>query len=203
MTRVIQIQVAESNGLGIQFLRNSMKKQTATRDLRRGFSLTELLIVMAILVLLVSLVGPRLLGTKKKADVSSVKTQIGMLQSSLEQYAIDMNKFPSTEEGLKALLEDPTGSGGESSDDLAGEDGEEDGGSNWAGPYLKSTTLPKDPWGKAYKYEYPPTHGKGDTPDIWSLGPDGEENTDDDVVSWKGGSKSDGGSGDVLDDPVE
>lgn len=180
-----------------------MKKQTTTRNLRRGFTLTELLIVMAILVLLVSLVGPRLLGTKKKADISSVKTQIGMLQSSLEQYAIDMNRFPNTEEGLQALLEDPSGSGGESGGEFAGEDGEEDGGSNWAGPYIKSTTLPKDPWGKAYNYESPPTHGKGDTPDIWSFGPDGEENTDDDIVSWKGGSKSEGGSSDVLDDPIE
>ncbi len=179
-----------------------MKKQLTTHNVRRGFSLTELLIVMAILVLLVSLVGPRLLGTKKKVDVSSVKTQIGMLQSSLEQYAIDMNKFPNTEEGLKALLEDPTGSGGGSADGL-GEDGEEASGSNWAGPYIKSTKLPKDPWGKSYKYEYPPTHGKGDTPDIWSLGPDGEENTEDDVVSWAGGSKSGGGSTDVLDEPVE
>lgn len=183
--------------------------KTTKRNLnirRRAFSLTELLIVMAILVLLVSLVGPRLLGSKKKADVNSVKTQIGLFQSALEKYSLDMNKFPNTEEGLAALMTDP-GSGGDSMGESGGDgldDGSEtDGGSNWDGPYLKGTTLPKDPWGKAYKYEYPPTHGKGDEPDIWSAGPDGEEGTEDDVVSWKGGSKSADGGGDVLDDPVD
>jgi prepilin-type N-terminal cleavage/methylation domain-containing protein len=66
-----------------------MKRQmnSTAANVRRGFTLTELLIVMAILVLLVSLVGPRLLGSKAKADVNSVKTQIGMFQSSLERYA--------------------------------------------------------------------------------------------------------------------
>ncbi len=189
-----------------------MKKLNAnnySRNLRRGFSLTELLIVMAILVLLVSLVGPRLLGSKKKADVNSVKTQIGLFNASLERYAIDMNKFPSTEEGLNALVEEPSGEAGVASDDGGldvGGDAEDGGesGSNWDGPYLKTAKLPKDPWGKAYRYEYPPKNGKGDQPDIWSLGPDGQENTDDDVVSWTGGAKAgEGSSGDVLSDPVE
>lgn len=179
-----------------------------TRNLRRGFSLTELLIVMAILVLLVSLVGPRLLGSKKKADVNSVKTQIGLFNAALERYAIDMNNFPSTEQGLAALVEEPSGDSGTTTDagsfdatDEVTEDGEESQ-SNWDGPYLKVAKLPKDPWGKAYRYEYPPKNGSGDQPDIWSLGPDGQENTEDDVVSWTG-AKSGSGSGDVLDEPVE
>ncbi len=156
---------------------------------RRGFTLTELLIVMAILVLLVSMVGPRLLGSKKKADVNSTKTQIGMFQSALERYAIDMNTFPSTEEGLQALATDPSG---------LGEGDSPEGSSNWDGPYLK-TSVPKDPWGTAYSYEYPPVNGKGDMPDIWSFGPDGQEGTDDDIVSWSGnavdGTESDDVSG--------
>ncbi len=82
---------------------------------RTGFTLTELLIVMAILVLLVSLIGPRLLGSKQKADINAVKTQIGMFQSALERYAVDMNTFPSTEDGLQALVSKP-GSAGDSSD---------------------------------------------------------------------------------------
>jgi len=179
------------------------------RSLRRGFSLTELLIVMAILVLIVSLVGPRLLGSKKKADVNSVKTQIGLFNAALERYAIDLNKFPSTEQGLMALVEEPSSEPGTTSDeggDLSAGPDAEDGGesqSNWDGPYLKSQKLPKDPWGKAYRYEYPPKNGKGDQPDIWSLGPDGQENTEDDIVSWVGGGSGGGGGGDVLDDPVE
>jgi general secretion pathway protein G len=181
-----------------------MKRQTKSTVavVRKGFTLTELLIVMAILVLLVSLVGPRLLGSKAKADVNSVKTQIGMFQSSLERYAIDMNRFPSSEQGLAALVAVPSADSGEG-DSGGGEDVELEGdnedsagsGSNWDGPYIKTETLPKDPWGNSYRYEYPATHNKINVPDIWSFGPDGQENTDDDVVSWTG----DGTSGDGED----
>jgi general secretion pathway protein G len=54
----------------------------------------------------------------------------------------------------------------------------------WDGPYLNSQLIPKDPWGNVYQYEYPPQRGQGDYPDIWSFGPDGEDGTEDDVVSW-------------------
>lgn len=162
--------------------------------IRHGFTLTELLIVMAILVLLVSLVGPRLLGSKQKADVNSVKTQIGMFQSALERYAIDMNRFPSTEEGLKSLVEAPTAT--ESSSEDA--EGATTTTVAWDGPYLKSSSLPADPWGNAYRYEFPPTHGKGDQPDIWSIGPDGQENTEDDIVSWDGTAEGGEGEADLA-----
>lgn len=166
-----------------------MKRRTLTTTAaRRGFTLTELLIVMAILVLLVSLIGPRLLGSKQKADVNAVKTQIGMFQAALERYAVDMNRFPSTEEGLAALVTKPgsagsSGSAGEGSEatDSAGGSA---AGDTWDGPYLKTETLPKDPWGNNYAYEFPPTHNKINLPDIWSWGPDGQENTADDIVSW-------------------
>ncbi|MEQ9408394.1 MAG: type II secretion system protein GspG [Fuerstiella sp.] len=185
-----------------------MKKTHTTRTRRpfprHGFTLTELLIVMAILVLLVSLVGPRLLGSKEKADINSVKTQIGMFQASLERYAIDLNRFPSSEQGLAALIAPPaadsTGeaggdSGGGESLELEGEDGAGGGSSSaWDGPYIKTETLPKDPWGNSYRYEFPATHNKLNVPDIWSLGPDGQENTDDDIVSWTGdGTSGEGG----------
>jgi general secretion pathway protein G len=166
-----------------------MKQRTLTTTAaRRGFTLTELLIVMAILVLLVSLIGPRLLGSKQKADVNAVKTQIGMFQAALERYAVDMNRFPSTEEGLAALVSKP-GSAGSSESAGEGSEATESGssgaaGDTWDGPYLKTETLPKDPWGNNYAYEFPPTHNKINLPDIWSWGPDGQENTDDDIVSW-------------------
>jgi general secretion pathway protein G len=172
---------------------------TRSQRVRLGFTLTELLIVMAILVLLVSLIGPRLLGSKQKADINAVKTQIGMFQAALERYAVDMNRFPSTEEGLAALVSKPNADGSQSSSDSAdsgdgaASDGEdsESGDATWDGPYLKTETLPSDVWGKPYAYEYPPTHNKMNVPDIWSHGPDGQENTDDDIVSWTG----DGGDG--------
>ena len=155
---------------------SSKNRASASATARRGFTLTELLIVMAILVLLVSLVGPRILGSKAKADINSVHTQIGMFQTALERYAIDVSRFPSTEEGLQALAEQPV---------------DERIAKKWDGSYLKQSKLPTDPWDNEYQYEYPPTHGQDDLPDIWSFGPDGEENTEDDIVSW---SKSDDGS---------
>jgi general secretion pathway protein G len=195
----------------IEMQRITLRKSTQTRlqvrksdVVRGGFTLTELLIVMAILVLLVSLIGPRLLGSKQKADINAVKTQIGMFQSALERYAVDMNKFPATEEGLAALVSKPGDDGSGSatsesgSDDASSADGDaaaSGGGGNWDGPYIKTEKLPVDPWGKAYSYEYPPTHNKINVPDIWSFGPDGQENTDDDIKSWSGDGSSEGSEG--------
>ncbi len=193
----------------MQGFETETKKGTPRKISRGGFTLVELLIVMAILVLLVSMVGPRLLGSKAKADISAVKTQIGMFQAALERYAIDMNTFPSKEQGLQALITEPSADslGGEG--DLGGEDvaleGEEGdsetGGSNWDGPYLKADRVPKDPWGNSYGYEFPATHNKQGIPDIWSFGPDGQENTEDDITSWGGSNTSTGDAGgDVSED---
>jgi general secretion pathway protein G len=169
-------------------VKHSNQKQLSPAA-RTGFTLTELLIVMAILVLLVSLIGPRLLGSKQKADINAVRTQIGMFQSALERYAVDMNKFPSTEEGLAALVKQPSTAGGSppsNSDNNSGDAATTDSANSWDGPYLKTESVPKDPWGNNYAYEFPPTHNSMNVPDIWSWGPDGTENTDDDIVSWSG-----------------
>jgi len=136
---------------------------------RGGFTLIEMLVVLAILVVLMGMVGPRILGTQKKADIKTTKTQIGMLKASLERYALSMKDFPTTEQGLKAMLEKPEGA---------------KNADKWDGPFLNASQIPKDAWGNDYQYAYPPERGKGDTPDIWSLGPDGEDNTEDDVTSW-------------------
>jgi general secretion pathway protein G len=154
-------------------------KRPSPATARRGFTLMEMLVVLAILVFLVSMVVPRVLGTQKQADIKGAKTQIGMLKATLERYALDCKTFPTTDEGLQALLVKPA----DLDDSVA-----------WAGPYVSSDTLPKDPWGHDYKYEYPPTHGTTqDRPDIWSMGPDGQDGTDDDITSWT--VASDSGSG--------
>lgn len=151
---------------------------------RAAFTLMELLVVLAILGLLIAMVAPRVLGTQKKADISNTSNQIGMLKAALERYALDMKDFPDSEAGLQALVEAP---------------GDEDLAERWDGPYVNSTSLPKDPWGNEYQYEYPPQQGKGDYPDIWSYGPDGEDGTEDDVVSWDA-SEEDGGDSKSSDD---
>ena len=135
---------------------------------RSGFTLMELLLVMAILVILLGLVAPRFLGTQKKANINAAKSQIGLFKSPLEMFALDMNTYPSTEFGLQSLSEAPA---------------DMENTARWKGPYLDDS-VPKDPWGNDFQYEYPSTHEERDFPDIWSLGPDGEEGTEDDIVNW-------------------
>lgn len=136
---------------------------------RQGFTLIEMLLVLAILVILAGLVGPRILGSQKKADINTTKTQLGMFKTTLEGYALDMKTFPGTEDGLMALLQAPA---------------DPDAATKWGGPYVDGVDIPKDPWGNDYQYEYPPSHSERDFPDIWSFGPDGEDGTDDDIVNW-------------------
>ena len=138
---------------------------------RRGFTLMEMLVVLGILAMLLALVVPRILGTQKKADISATQSQLKLLRGCLQRYVLDMKEFPSTEQGLKALIEE--------SSDLS-----ETKAKRWDGPYTESGELPKDPWDNDFQYEYPPKHGTADFPDIWSMGPDGEDGTEDDIVSW-------------------
>ena len=118
---------------------------------RAGFTLIEMLVVLAILVLLMSMVGPRILGSRKKADISAAKSQIGMLHASLETYAVDMKEFPTTDQGLKALVAAPSAKGN-------------DKDSKWDGPYISKAPIPKDPWGHEYQYEFPPSTARTSRP---------------------------------------
>ena len=138
--------------------------------LRTGFTLVEILIVLGILVMLAAIVGPRVLRSGKKADVNLATTQLSSFKAILDTYYIDLKTFPTTEQGLDALYERPDGLPEDSA---------------WDGPYGEGDDVPKDPWGRKYKYEFPSTRDeKRDFPDIWSVGFDGEDDTDDDVVNW-------------------
>lgn len=137
-----------------------------------GFSLVELLVVLAILGLLASLVGPQVLKYIGTSKVGTAKMQIESFSTALDLYKLDEGRYPSSEEGLKALLTAPTGQ------------------NHWAGPYLKgkSTSL-DDPWGHPYIYHSPGQHGEYD---LFSHGPDapaGATNGDADagpkaITSW-------------------
>jgi general secretion pathway protein G len=133
---------------------------------QRGFTLMELLVVLAILGLLMSLVGPRVLNQLGGAKTKTAGIQIKDLEQSLEMYKLDVGRFPTTDEGLTALVTRPGRAPG------------------WNGPYLKSD-VPLDPWNREYQYKYPGEHGELD---ILSYGQDGQaggEGEDSDVGSWK------------------
>ncbi len=132
---------------------------------QRGFSLMELMIVMVILGLLASLVGPAMFKKLGTAKQNAARTQIGMLMASLDAYRLDVGHYPSQADGLESLVVNP---------------GEE----KWDGPYLKKG-IPADPWDNSYYYVNPGEHGEID---IYSLGADnreGGEKEDADVVSWE------------------
>jgi len=131
-----------------------------------GFTLIELLIVMVILGLLAALIAPRMIGKIGKSKVKAAKSQIEMLSTALDSFKLDTGRYPTTEEGLKALIENP-------------------GIKGWDGPYLKKKKIPKDPWGNDYIYRCP---GEHDTYDILSYGADGKpggEGENADLGSWE------------------
>lgn len=146
------------------------------RRARAGFTLVEIMIVLAILVLLIAMVGPRLLKQQDKADKQITQQQIKSVEQALDLYKIANRTYPSTEEGIAALISKPA---------------DEARSRNWDGPYLDADTLPIDPWGNQLRYEYPPSNGS-DKPQIWSLGEDGKENTEDDIKNWTGDASAAG-----------
>ncbi len=119
-----------------------------------GFTLRELLVVVVIIALLASYVGPRYFGQLGKSEVSVAKAQIDAFGKALDAYRIDLGHYPSTEEGLGALFKAPA--------DAA----------KWSGPYLKGEP-PKGPWGNACQYR-PPSSSPGKDFDLFSLGKDGK-----------------------------
>mgnify|MGYP001824677050 CR=1 FL=1 len=130
-----------------------------------GFTLMELLVVLAILGLLMSLVGPQVLNQLGGAKTKTAGIQIKDLEQALEMYKLDVGRFPSSQEGLVSLVNKPANAMG------------------WNGPYLKSD-VPKDPWKNDYHYLYPGTRAEVD---IYSLGQDGAkggDGEDTDVGNW-------------------
>ncbi len=117
-----------------------------------GFTLVELLVVLAILTLLVGLVGPRMLNQLGGAKSKTAGVQISDLEKSLELFKLSVGRFPTDEEGLEALVKKPASANG------------------WDGPYLKGGTVPLDPWNNPYKYKRAPN---GAEVEILSLGADG------------------------------
>jgi general secretion pathway protein G len=138
-----------------------------SRRTTSGFTLIELLVVIAILGLIASLVGPSVVRQFGGAKADAAKLQIADLGAALDLYYLDLGRYPTTTEGLAALVTAP------------------EAARDWDGPYLKKSTVPKDPWGNPYRYKAPGDNGPYE---LLSYGADnqlGGERDNADVVSWE------------------
>ena len=132
---------------------------------RKGFTLIELLLVMVILVVLAGVVVTRFGNRTEQARDAAAKTDISAIDTALEAFQVDCQRYPTNEEGLGALITPPAGVQ-----------------DKWKGPYLKRNALPTDPWNNQYVYRYPGTHNAAGY-DLYSMGADGREGGDD-IDNW-------------------
>lgn len=143
-------------------------KRTKTSRRRQpgetGYTLIELLIVLAILALLVGIATPMVLKYLNGAKLTTAHIQVDNLQVALDLFDQDMNRYPTGQEGLQALTADPGD------------------GPGWHGPYIKTAASLKDPWGHAYNYRFPGQHKDYD---LWSNGPhNGNDSASPEVSNW-------------------
>ena len=139
-------------------------RSNKTRRRSAGFSILELLLVLVILSILAGIVGVRFAGQSGKAKVKAAKVQLDNLGTGLTSYEIEIGNYPTTQQGLNALHEEPSGV------------------DDWDGPYMEKR-VDEDPWGGEWQYRSPGTHNGNDY-DLYSFGPDGSQGGGDDIVNW-------------------
>lgn len=132
-----------------------------------GYTLIEMLVVLVIIGLIMGLVGPRVLSYLNDSRVKTARLQIESFSNSLDLFYADTGRYPTTQEGLGALVERPA--------DV----------DRWGGPYLRSNSVPNDPWGKPYVYRSPGSHGAYDLMSYGSKGQEGGENSESEIANWQ------------------
>ncbi len=132
-----------------------------------GFTLLELLVVLGIIAMLAGIVGPQVMKHMGESKTKAAKVQIEDLAAALDMYKLDLGTYPTTDQGLKSLIESP------------------DSAKRWNGPYLRKSKMPLDPWQQEYHYVAPGEHGKFDLYTLGADGKEGGEGEEQDIVSWE------------------
>ncbi len=135
----------------------------ANRNRQAGFTLIEMMVVVVVIALLGAMIGPTLFNKIQQAEETRVAQDIRVIESALKFYRLDNYRYPSQARGLESLVTAPSAGAGK-----------------WNGPYLED--LPKDPWGIAYQYQNPGTHGK--EIEIFTLGVDGQQGGEGSNTDW-------------------
>jgi general secretion pathway protein G len=138
----------------VRCARNKVVAHKAIRSRAAGMTLIEILVVLVLIGIVLGVVGGNFIGRGEKAKADAAKIEIGQIGQALDLYKLEVGRYPTTQEGLQALVQGPSGA------------------SSWNGPYWKKSTLPKDPWGNEYKYTSP---GQSNPYEILSYGADGKE----------------------------
>ena len=132
-----------------------------------GMTLIEILVVLTLIGVVLGIVGSNYLGKSEQAKAKAAKIEIEQIAQTLDLFKLELGRYPTTQEGLQALVVAPPG--------LA----------NWAGPYWKKSTAPKDPWSHEYKYAAPGAHGAYDIISLGADGVEGGEGANKDVTNWR------------------
>ena len=154
-------------GLRVRLARGDSELGQRSKSDQAGFTLTEMLVVLVIIGLIMGLVGPRVLNYLSDARTKTARLQIASFENSLDLFHLDVGRYPTTQEGLAALVQRPSGV------DV------------WNGPYMKGGAVPTDPWHNAYVYVAPGSHGAYDLVSYGSDGREGGEGSAADIANWQ------------------
>jgi general secretion pathway protein G len=145
---------------------NTKRYLRRARVAERGYSLLELLVVLAILGLIIAIAAPRVIGYFDASKAKTAEIQIANIAAALDLYYLANSAYPTEQQGLKALVERP------------------EGVDTWDGPYLNRADGIVDPWDRPYQYKQPGAHGKFDVMSYGADGKEGGEGENRDLVSW-------------------
>jgi general secretion pathway protein G len=154
-------------GRHVCWFTKSSAAERSGRKSQAGFTLIEMLVVIVIIGLIMGLVGPRVLSYLTDARVKTARLQIASYTNSLDLFYLDNGRYPTTQEGLAALVRRPAGM------------------DTWNGPYLKDAVVPADPWHNPYVYSSPGAHGAYDLQSYGSDGREGGDGAAADIANWQ------------------